>query len=123
MATPKKLAKQRKKGVSPKSASDLAGRLTQAVNDQSISALQATEKPELVFGLVGPIGVDLEPIITAITQSISVAGYEVIPIHLSKLIGEVFDLDTKGKPEDERIELLMRAGTLLRKKSGLGESA
>lgn len=75
-----------------------------------------------MFGLVGPVGVDLDPVEMAISQGISVAGYTPIPIRLSRLIEQAYGLDTKNQSEGDRIELLMRAGTLLREKSECGEA-
>ena len=40
--------------------------------------------PELVFGLVGPIGVDLEPIIVSLEKALVEVKYQVETIHLTK---------------------------------------
>src|SRR4029079_17539468 len=42
--------------------------------------------PELVFGIVGPIGVDIEAVIDALTEALKDVGYTPIQIHLTELI-------------------------------------
>jgi deoxycytidylate deaminase len=42
--------------------------------------------PELIFGLVGPIGVDMDAITDALFQSLKAVGYTPEPIHLTELI-------------------------------------
>jgi len=52
--------------------------------------------PELVFGIVGPIGVDIEAVIDALTEALKDVGYTPIPIHLTQLIR---DKRIKVKPD------------------------
>jgi deoxycytidylate deaminase len=42
--------------------------------------------PELVFGIVGPIGVDIEAVMDALAEALRDVGYTPIPIHLTELI-------------------------------------
>jgi deoxycytidylate deaminase len=42
--------------------------------------------PELVFGIVGPIGVDIEAVMDALAEALKDVGYTPIPIHLTQLI-------------------------------------
>ncbi|GAA4343015.1 anti-phage dCTP deaminase [Variovorax defluvii] len=84
--------------------------------------MPAEGKPEIVIGLVSPIGIELEPLISALTSVLSAANYSTTPIRLSDSIQEVFGIDCKTYPEHERIELLMNAGTMLREKSRCGDA-
>jgi hypothetical protein len=42
--------------------------------------------PEIVFGLVGPIGVDMDAVVEGLSQSLKSVGYKPQPIHLTELI-------------------------------------
>lgn len=48
--------------------------------------LAVVTNPELVFGLVGPIGVDVEALMDALAEALKDVGYTPIPIHLTRLI-------------------------------------
>jgi deoxycytidylate deaminase len=52
--------------------------------------------PELVFGIVGPIGVDIEAVMDALGEALKDVGYTPIPIHLTQLI---HDKRIKVKPD------------------------
>src|SRR4051794_38828835 len=52
-------------------------------------ALPLAPAPELVFGLVGPIGVDLELVITILTEALEAQQYEVEPLRITTLMREV----------------------------------
>jgi len=52
--------------------------------------------PELVFGIVGPIGVDIEAVMDALSEALKDVGYTPIPIHLTQLI---HDKRIKLKPD------------------------
>lgn len=99
-----------------------------AVQKQSNSADNPTdilipyEYPELVFGLVGPAGVNLEPVISALTKELKAFGYKAETIRLSKQIELFFETDHSKEPEDQRINELMNEGTQLRTKSGRGDA-
>lgn len=86
-----------------------------------IELLKPKPDPEIVFGLVGPIGVELKPVIDAITEELS-GKYQTKTLRLSELIESHFDVDFSKDPEHLRIRKLMHLGTHLRKESGLGEA-
>lgn len=78
--------------------------------------------PELVFGLVGPVGVDLEPVITVLSRGLNAVDYRVKSIQLSKRIEAFFSSDHSKEPDNQRILKLMEEGTRLRVKSGNGDA-
>lgn len=49
-------------------------------------AHQHNSKPELVFGLVGPIGVDMDQLQSALVSALNNVGYQSETIHLTKLL-------------------------------------
>lgn len=71
---------------------------------------------ELVFGLVGPTGVDLDRVCESLTAQLKSVGYETHPVSLSKLIKEYWGIDT-FPGEYERINTLMNLGNDLRENS------
>ena len=78
--------------------------------------------PELVFGLVGPVGVDLEPVIAVLTRELKALVYKTKTIQLSKQIEGFFSSDYSKEPENSRISKLMDEGTRLRETSGRGDA-
>lgn len=84
--------------------------------------LTPNEYPELVFGFVSPVGVSLEPVISALTKELQALGYKAEPIRLSKQIESFFGTDHSEKSEDQRIDELMDEGTRLRTESGRGDA-
>lgn len=78
--------------------------------------------PELVFGLVGPIGVNLDPVITALSRELKTFNYRSVAIQLSKLIESFLGSDHSSEAEDQRITKLMDEGTRLRDKSARGDA-
>ncbi len=48
------------------------------------SALKPTSSPELVFGIVGPIGVNMDAICDSLTAALRAVAYNAYPIHLTK---------------------------------------
>ncbi|HEX7983398.1 MAG TPA: anti-phage dCTP deaminase [Duganella sp.] len=78
--------------------------------------------PELVFGIVGPIGVNLEPVITVLYRELQAVGYKAKTIQLSRQIEVFFGTDHSLETEDNRISHLMDEGTRLRTKSGSGDA-
>jgi deoxycytidylate deaminase len=83
--------------------------------------------PELVFGLVGAVGIDFDPVIKALRNSLGEIGYgQTQVIRLSKLL-ELFDVwdgnsPAADLPEDERISRYMTAGNKLREKAERGDA-
>ena len=83
--------------------------------------------PELVFGLVGAVGTDFDPVVNALRNSLGDVGYvrcEVI--RLSRLLDQFDVWDGKvpsaGLPEDERIDRYMTAGNKLRELTKRGDA-
>lgn len=107
----------------PRSA---AAKKTSVSNAAEINAasnlLIPASYPELVIGLVGPIGVDLAPVIKALEVALKEPKYRTRTIHLSKLIERFLNSDHSKKEEHVRINSLMNEGTALREKTERGEA-
>ena len=86
-----------------------------------LDLLKPRADPEIVFGLVGPVGVELKPVIDAIEQELT-GRYVTKTIKLSELIEDFFGVDYSSAPEHLRIRKLMHLGSHLRQESGLGEA-
>jgi deoxycytidylate deaminase len=80
-------------------------------------------KSELVFGLVAPIGADLEGLEQDLANQLRHYGYAPNPIRMSALMKDVRDLDVELKEttEYERLVSFMDGGNRLREQSGAGE--
>ncbi len=83
--------------------------------------------PELVFGLVGAVGTDFDPVIRSLQNSLGDVGYRHCEvIRLSRLLNEfdVWDgaLPSAALPEDERIDRYMTAGNRLRESTQRGDA-
>ena len=92
--------------------------------DQSLDPdiLAPIEEIELVIGLVGPTGTDLDIIIKELSVQLKNMGYETIDISLSKLILEMSQTgEQKLSCEYERVKFLMNEGTKLREQNKLGD--
>lgn len=87
-------------------------------NEISEGEVPSGNKCELVFGLVGPTGVDLTRVCEAITAQLKAVGYETRTITLSKLILPFTGGGAKITNEFERIDVLMTEGTSLRRETG-----
>ena len=81
--------------------------------------------PELVFGLVGPLGVDLDQIYENLSASLNAVKYSSEKIVLSKALSEVLGLEktVRQEPEYERVMSHMDAGDELRSRVGGGAAA
>jgi deoxycytidylate deaminase len=86
------------------------------------SPLSPRPFPEIVLGLVGPVGIDLDPIVSAISDELEAVEYRVKTIRLSGQIESFFAKDFASAPEHERISKLMTLGTRLREKSERGDA-
>lgn len=86
------------------------------------SPLTALPYPELVFGLVGPIGVNLEPVISILKSQLKTFNYTTSEIRLSKQIDLFLKTEHSKDPEHTRINSLMDEGTKLRVESGRGDA-
>jgi len=78
---------------------------------------------ELVFGLVAPVGADLESLEEDLSNQLRQYGYVPSAIRLSRLLKGVRDLDVELKETSEfdRLMSFMDGGDRLREKSGSGE--
>lgn len=72
---------------------------------------------ELVFGLVGPTGVDLTKVCGALQTQLKAVGYDTRIVRLSDLIFPYTNRNPSWKNEYERIDTLMTEGTSLRENS------
>lgn len=81
-------------------------------------------KPEIVVGLVGAAGTDLQGATSAITAALAPYGYEVVPIRLSNLMRAVKGGTSLGDVghEDERIWRHMDAGDAIRDQTGRNDA-
>jgi deoxycytidylate deaminase len=81
------------------------------------------EYPELVLGLVAPVGVDLSNVQTLLKDYLKQFHYKSNHIRLSSLIKKIKGLQTRidGSKEYKRINSLMTAGDEARKKAGRGD--
>lgn len=75
---------------------------------------QAPNPIELVFGFVGPTGVDLSRVCSSLVSQLITLGYETKIIRLSDLIMPFMGKDLSAQTEYDRIEKLMTEGTSLR---------
>jgi hypothetical protein len=68
-------------------------------SDPPVVFSPAVDFPELVFGLAGPIGVDLEYTQQAIADALKSFGYETEVVHLTKIMGDLrpIDIDDESK--------------------------
>lgn len=74
---------------------------------------------ELVFGLVAPVGADLERLETDLIELLGQYGYSPNPIRLSALLRKVpgLGVELKDAPEVDRINSYMDAGNAVRERS------
>ena len=83
-------------------------------------------KPELVIGLIGPVGTDLEHLGRTLEEKLSAFRYRCANIRVSRLIAGRCEDDFKARiaasKGGERIDLLMSAGDGLRKKTKRGDA-
>jgi deoxycytidylate deaminase len=72
-------------------------------------------KPEIVVGLVAPVGVDLDSLKRLLKEQLSEVGYEFEELRLSELLAEIFGRPVSGKEDHaQRIQRLMDQGDALR---------
>lgn len=78
---------------------------------------------ELVFALVGPIGTDLETVEHDISSRLASFGYEPRPVRISSLLPALFDgPPLPQKPEHDRLNAYMTAGTAVRERFKRGDA-
>jgi hypothetical protein len=84
---------------------------------------EVNDRPELMIGLVSPIGIDLDSVQNTLADYLNQFGYKLNAIKLSSLIRNVTGLKTKlvSDPEAARIASHMTAGDEARQKAGRGD--
>lgn len=82
--------------------------------------------PELFFGLVGPVGIELEQVIGCLKSELERFGYKSTEIRLSALLSQLERYSSLPKagevPEDQRINEYMDAGDDFREALGRGDA-
>lgn len=91
-------------------------------NEAMASPLSPMPFPEIVIGLVGPVGIDLNPIVSSLERQLEAVQYNAKTIRLSEKIEEFFGQSHSDMPEHERIGKLMDLGTKLREESERGDA-
>jgi deoxycytidylate deaminase len=88
------------------------------------SSVPAAGGPELVFGLVGPVGVDISGVQEALTTCLREVNYTSEVISVTRWLEK--RLEASGRPVptalDERIHLMQEQGNALRKKLSRGDA-
>jgi len=95
---------------------------TSSAEEGELDPLDPLEFPELIFGLVGPVGTNLKLVISPLKEELERFQYAVEEIRLSRLIETFLKKDYSKESEDKRIEQLMIEGTRLREKSERGNA-
>ena len=82
------------------------------------------EKPELFFGLVGPLGADLDSLTRFLENSLCDVGYDVKMLRLSDLLRYIWKkpLPKRSGPLDKYIKSLQDAGDEFRKKTNRNDA-
>lgn len=87
--------------------------------------MKSLDGPELVFGLIGPIGTDLDLVCAVLSEELLKVNYKSNVIRISSLIPSIDKYKNLsklgGNDEGKRIKEYMKAGTQLRKKTGRGD--
>lgn len=78
--------------------------------------LKRIEYPELFFGLVAPIGVDLSETVKPLTEALKSFEYEVVPIKVTELFRQInyCDVELEDKPSERRFKSYIDFGNRLR---------
>ena len=90
-----------------------------------VDPLQPASGPELVFGIVAPVGAERADLMSHLESELQEYGYQCERIKLSgliELLGEYRGRDFGSMVEPTRTEALMDAGDSIREKSGLGDA-
>lgn len=72
---------------------------------------------ELVFGVVGPTGIDIDHVVDALTRELRSMDYAAQTVHLSELILKRLGHNGEFSSEYDRIDTLMKMGTHLKAKA------
>jgi len=78
---------------------------------------ETTHRPELIFGLVGGVGVRLDDLSQHLKQQLDSFGYKLVDIRLSNLLVNFAGwTDQKEKTEYDRVRHLQEMGNALRRR-------
>jgi deoxycytidylate deaminase len=82
--------------------------------------LQRIDNPELFFGLVAPIGVDLSETVKYLEAALKVFGYDTVPIKVTDLFREIdfCDVELQDKPSEQRFKTYIAFGNRVRELTG-----
>jgi hypothetical protein len=95
-----------------------------ARSSSSSQSLPVEDHPELIFGLVGPIGVDLESVTECLSNALADVGYKACTIRITELMKEVpvgLPLDAAGYIDSfkQRIDYANKVCEVLGRKDAL----
>ena len=92
---------------------------------KALSGTPATysSRPEIVVGMIGPVGVDIDSITKKVSETLHDFWYNTNTIRVSNLLEQIDKLETdfRDGSEYERIKSRMEAGTKLRQKVKRGD--
>lgn len=94
---------------------------TQSAQEKSKPSdpLLPTIGPELIFGMIGPVGSNLKQLCKTLTSELKSVGYTAHEVRLSEILKTLKPYkNLSSEPENRRIADHMRAGTELREKTG-----
>jgi len=82
--------------------------------------LKRIENPELFFGLVAPIGVDLSETVKPFEEALQAFGYDVVTIKVTDLFRTInyCDVELEDKPSEQRFRSYINFGNRLRELTG-----
>jgi len=91
---------------------------------EGVDPLTPSGSPEIVIGIVGPIGVDRQKVTNTINAELKEYGYQSITIKLSELMQSLPEIQslTEFADEFDRIDSLMNIGNDLRAKAEMGDA-
>lgn len=94
------------------------------LGSDSEGLLPTNPQPELIFGIVGPIGVDLEFVTEALSEALAEVGYDTQNFRITELMREVkvgLDLDASGYIDSfkQRIAYANKVRELLKRNDAL----
>jgi len=80
--------------------------------------------PELVIGLVGALGTDLDLVVQNVEKQLGAVGYQTRLIHLTKYLSKIdeFKHSLSAEPLEDYIASRQDAGNIFREKLGLGDA-
>lgn len=82
-----------------------------------VNLLPAISGPELVFGLVGPIGTDMRLVASKLEEQLDAVGYSSVHVHVSDALREFgTSIELTERPIEDRYRTYMDAGNQLRER-------